>query len=154
MSVSAFPYGTVAAANASGSGGVVALTGGTISHVDSGVLVHSGITFHPNGYCYDLGIGIGDRTLFITGEWWSALPETNIGASYDVRCSSITSGTWSVQAATVGTWVQINSERIWRNTVASMASPSTKTTTAVFEIRLTGSGSALDSASYTVTAQN
>lgn len=154
MSVSAFPYGTVAIANAGGAGGTVSLTGGTINHTDLGLTVQSGITFHPNGYLYDLGPGIGDRTLFIAGEWWSNLPETNIGASYDVRCASLTSGTWSAQAAAVGTWVQINTELIWRNTVAAMAAPSVKSTTAVFEISLTGAASAIDSATYTVSANN
>jgi len=135
--------------------GIAALSNQTSSHVDIGVLVHAGITFHPDGQVYDLGTGIMERALFVGGEWYPLEPVTNIGAFYDVRWESLFSGVaFDFQAASVGTWIDISAERIWRNTRASMSSPGTTTTSGYFEVRTTGVGTYIDRAIYTATAQN
>ena len=137
------------------SGGMVVINGGASSYYDPGNLVHSGVAFNVDGECYDVGPGVLIRTIFTSGEWWSDEPDTGIGSSYDVRCASIVGGTtWSFQAATVGTWIQMSSERVWRCTVTAMASPSTRSCTGSFEIRNTGSGTALDTANYSGSASN
>ena len=130
------------------------MNGGSSSHFESGVLVHSGVAWGVDGDALDLGPGIGDTTIFTSGEWWSDEPDTGIGSSYDVRQASLTSGSWSFQAATVTTWIAMSSERVWRCTVAAMASPALNQAQGVFEVRLTGSGSALDSATYSGSASN
>ncbi len=153
-SVSAFAYGTVAAA-APPAGGAVVMTDGTWTKTLAGQNTNAGVTFQPDGGTDELGPLIDDRTAHQAGEWWSDEPEADIGSSYDVRALSVgKTGTWSSAAAADDTWIQISAERIWRNVVAGKASPTSKQTIATFEIRDTGSGGALDSAVYNVTASN
>ena len=135
-------------------GGMVVMNGGASDHFDSGVLVHSGVSFAVDGEAFDLGPGIGTLNIFTSGEWWSDEPDTGIGSSYDVRQASLTSGSWSLQAATVTTWIAMSTNRVWRCTVTAMASPALNQAQGVFEIRTTGSGSALDSATYSGSASN
>ena len=78
------------------------------------------------------------------GEWWSLEPVTGIGSSYEVRAlSSGKVGTWSGTAAADNTWITINIDRTWH--VESTA-PTTKTTSATFEVGPDGVESADDSA--------
>ena len=133
-------------------GGSVVVTGPiTVSHFDTGVTTHAGITFAADGGLDQLGPGLATRTADTAGEWWSDEPEASIGSSYDVRCASISVGSWTAAAAGTGTWIDMSAERIWRVTATGAASPITVTCTASFEIRPTGGGSTL--ATFTVTCE-
>lgn len=135
--------------------GVAALSNQASSHFIDTQLVQAGITFHPDGQCYDLGDALGDRAIFVAGEWYPFEPVTNVGRFYEVRCESIFAGTaWDVQPASVGTWVDITSERIWRNTVIIMNAPDISTTTGSFEVGTLGESTAIDTALYTAEASN
>lgn len=135
--------------------GIAALSNQISSHTDLGNLVHAGIVFQPDGKVMDLGAGILIYNQFVAGEWYPLEPITDIGTFYDVRCESIFSGTaWDFQPATVGTWIQMSEDRIWRNTVATMAAPSISTTTGYFEVRTTGIGTYIDRDLYTAEAIN
>jgi len=48
-----------------------------------------------------------------TSEWWSLNPVVGVGANYDIRCASLVSGSWDVQAAVVGTWISLSANREW-----------------------------------------
>jgi hypothetical protein len=133
--------------------GEVVINGGVSSHDELGVECHSGITFGPNGQCYDLGPNLGDRTIITSGEWWSGEPDTGIGANYDVRYTSLSGTAWDFQEASINTWVNCSTEAKYR-TVVTIMNPGTKSTTATFEISETTLASALDSASYTATCNN
>jgi hypothetical protein len=139
---------------AGGGGTVPVISGGSSSHFVSGGAVNAGVTFNVDGECYDLGSALGGRTIFTSGEWWPDEPDTGIGSSYDIRQASLTTGAWNVQAATVTTWVQISVERIWRCNVTAMSAPNVSSASGVFEVRGTGSGSAIDSATYSAEASN
>ena len=135
--------------------GIAALSTQGVDFTDVGVLVHAGIAFHPDGQVQGVGPALLDRTLFVSGEWYQLEPVTNVGACYDVRWESNFNGTdWDFQAASKTTWIQISSERVWRNTRASMASPGTTTTSGYFEVRTTGIGTYIDRDIYTGTATN
>jgi len=89
-----------------------------------------------------------DGSLTISGDsgrtWYSAAPSTGIGSSYDVRCSSVVSGTWDTQAAAVGTWIQISSNRLWRMSRTVMEGAGSDQISATFQIRPTGGPAILD----------
>lgn len=134
-----------------GSAGVVKLTTWNLSDTNFGGISRCGVTFQTNGNV----TRIGDTGTIPDDEWWTTQPETDIGLDYDVRYTSIT-GSWNLSAAALNVWIQISAARTWRISVASKASPSLKSISNVsFEIRLTGSGSALDSnVNCTFSAEN
>jgi len=136
------------------SGTSPALSGGFSEHNNTGGVCFAGVTFNVDGECYDMGPALADRTIFVAGEWWPDEPDTGIGSSYDIRQASLFTGTWTQQAATVGTWVQISVERIWRCNVTAMSAPNVSSASGSFEVRDTGSGSAIDTATYTAEASN
>lgn len=152
MSSSSFPYGVLRAIAAGGS--VVLSPTISVYHLNSGLLCAAGVAFQSDGSIDDVGPDGLDRTPINPGEWWSDEPDVGIGASYDIRCVSLSLGTWSIQAATVGTWIDISAERLWRNTVIGMASPTNKITTGLFAIRVTGGGPDLDTTTITAEAEN
>ena len=152
MSVSAFPYGVIAA-----SVGTPVLTGESIEFGTplGGGTIRAGIRFNDNGSIDEHGPGATDYTAIDPGEWWSNEPETGIGSSYEVRfLSTGKTGTWTTSAAADDTWVAISSAPQWHVLVAAKSSPDTKACSGTFEIRLAGSGSALASAFYSCTALN
>ena len=137
-------------------GGVV-MNGGTSLYIDPGVVLFAGHEFTTDGIINGIGPGLGDRTQYFDGEWWSKEPEANIGSSYDVRCASIDAGSaWDTQAAAVGTWIQMSADRIWTNGVNLMNYPPGEVSSngCTFEISETGNATAIDSGSYVATADN
>ena len=151
MSTSTFMMGIN---NAAGGGAMVVLDGHSSNHFDFAVLCVAGFTFNLDGSIDDQGPGNLDLSQVDPGTWWSDEPDAIIGNSYDVRCASLVSGTWSVQAATVGTWIQMSANRNWRSRVIGMSSPDIRSCNGIFEVRATGVGVALDSAQYNTFAEN
>ena len=142
--------------NIGASGGSVVLSDRSSIHANPAGICHAGIAFSADGIVYDVGPTLGDRTQFASGQWYSGEPSAGIGSSYEVRCASLvsSSGGWDVQAAAVGTWVDISVERVWRDTVVGMEAPAIDTCHAVFEIRPAGGGSVLATATYYVQTSN
>lgn len=137
-----------------GSLGSVIITGYASSHTDPPGTTRSGIAFQLDGSIDDIGPGLSDRTQVQLGEWWSGEPSAGIGNNYDIRCASLVSGTWTFQAESVGTYIQISQERRWRVDVLAMDNPDNKQCTGLFEIRPTGGGAVLDSANHSGDATN
>lgn len=127
-------------------GGFVAMSGGTSLYIDPGVALFAGHEFTEDGIINGIGPGLGDRTQYVTGEWWDVEPDTGVGADYDVRCESIFAGSaWDTQPASVGTWIQMSSDRIWLNAVNLMMYPPGEVSSngAYFEISETGNATPL-----------
>lgn len=91
--------------------------------------------------------GTNGGTEPATTEWWPPNPVTDVGAGYDIRVTE-TSGTFS--SGTVGTWIALSSDRTWMVN----ADNSTNTVSFTIEIRPTGGGSTLASASCTISITN
>lgn len=125
-----------------------ALSNQISAHSQEEVATNAGVTFHPNGQVYDLGPLVANRTLFVSGEWYPNEPVTNIGAFYDIREASLFSGTtWQVQPDTLGTYLKMDVERIWRNGQGGMV-PGVVTSTSLFELYATGTTSPVIASAY------
>ena len=139
--------------DASGVGSVV-LTDIDEDFIVDGDPVRSGIRFNRDGSISELeydGTTTTYKDLHL-GEWWDKHPEGVIGDSYDVRALSAgKTGTWSSSGAADDVWVQMNLSREW---YVQAPSGGQKQCIATFEIRLTGSGSALDSATVDLLAND
>ncbi len=86
----------------------------------------------------------------IDGEWWSLEPVGGIGSNYDVEALSVGKiNTWTFTGAADDTPVQMNAQRNWGLTVFVEGSLNV---TQTFEVQLTGTGAAEDSAVITCTA--
>lgn len=79
-----------------------------------------------------------------SGQW---LVGSSNGGAYDVR-ATVTSGS-TPGGAGVGTWLQLSSDRLWN---IGQVTTGTNTGTLLIEIRPTGGGSNLDTASISLTA--
>jgi len=141
MSTSAFPYGTMGAAYY-GPAGILVLTTGGSNFTDAGVGVWSGWEFTTDGGLDEIGPGVLDRTAKVSGEYYSLEPETGAGDFFEVRCASLNSGVWNTQAATVGTWVALTSNRAWFENVVAMAAPSSADCSGNFELGRAGRSTA------------
>lgn len=119
-----------------------------------GLLTNSGVSFQTDGGVDNVGPLTSDKTAFASGEWWDGEPDAGVGSRFDVRCASISVGSWFVQAASVGAWVQISSERIWRVNVTTMNAPDVSQCIASFEMRPTGGGPTLATFTVNATASN
>ena len=105
------------------------------------VPVVSGVRFNPLGNVDEISGRSGGAQIFTNihpGEWWSEEPTVGIGADYDIRCEALTSGTWSLEAAAVGTYVNMSAERVWRVDAlgGGKSPPNSKQCVADFQIRL------------------
>lgn len=137
--------------------GLVVMTDGTydLGTNFSGSIAYCGVRFGSDGTIDIKGDTVLVYNQHVAGEWWSNEPQPSIGSSYDVRALSTgKTGTWSVSAAADDTWIQISSDREWWVVVAAKLSPANKRCKATFEIRKTGTGSALDSCFFDLTARN
>lgn len=123
----------------------------TVASSNPGGLCTSGVAFQTDGGLDELGPDIATIVATVAGEYFSDEPSANIGANYDVRCASISVGSWVTEAAAVGTWVNMSAQRIWFVRVTAMGAPDVDTCTAVFEIRSAGGGATL--ATFTVNAE-
>jgi hypothetical protein len=135
------------------SGASVVLSNRTVSRTNTGLLCHAGVAFQQDGSLDEVGVALTTLTD-VPGEWWSAQPDGTVGNGYDVRTNGVTGGVWSSPPAADTIWIQISAERKWRVTVAAKSAPSTTNVSSTFEIRTTGGGSVLDSASISADANN
>lgn len=125
-----------------------------VSSSNPGQRCRSGVRYNNNGSIDELGPTLADENKIHNNEWWSKEPQANIGASYQVRCQSLTSGSWSTQAAAVGTWVDISTEPVWVVSVVGMASPDAKEVEAVFQIRRKSDNQIMDTFDVHALASN
>jgi hypothetical protein len=135
---------------------LVALSGGTVFHShpdDDGVNASCTLAFFRDGRC--MGGHSVSPSIVNAGEWWADEPDaSNPGDNYDVRCASISEGTFQSEAAAVGTWTTMTEARNW-NVVRAWSSnpPGTTQVIATWEIRATGDGdNVIASAEYTLQA--
>ncbi len=126
---------------AGGGGGNFALSNRTIIDSDASNAA-SLIQFNTDGTIDGPGGQLG------SGEWWDREPIATIGNSKYVRCASISAGTFSTSAASVGTWVELSSNRQW----SRLSSSGTQIVTAVFELSRDGV-TADESATITLEAE-
>lgn len=108
----------------SGGGGSTEARAGFVFKTDGRILVNSGGT---------------ELATFPDSMWWSNAPEADIGDDYEVRCVSVSSGSWSSSAASVGSWVALTSDRAWTISRTDGAGIGTNSVTAIFEVRPTAS---------------
>lgn len=142
MSVSAFPHAII-----NNFFRVLFAITGSFAAGDVTGPVTSGLIFNRDG-SVDWN---NDGSITARGSWWTGEPETEIGDDFEVRALSAGKvGTWTAAAAADDTWVDMSTARTWSVTRAGVG---LKTTTATFEIRRASAGSALDSRSFTVSAE-
>ena len=111
---------------ASGANTYYALSTGTTSSTTS-------FTFNSNGTASASG---SDTTTF--SNWWTAAPVTGIGNSYWIR-ATVTAGTGGSFTGTVGTWLQLNTARVWQ--LVNSTSNSLRTRTLTISIATDSAGS-------------
>lgn len=119
-----------------------------------GGTAYSGVMFRSDGSIDEVGYTLAIFTQYGAGVQWSSNEPSATGADYDIRCASITSGSFTSSAATVTTWVNLATDRRWYVSIASKFSPDLKGCTAVFEISEAGAATAIDSATITLLAEN
>jgi len=95
----------------------------------------SGVRFNDNGQLQE---DAGTFNLILPGEWHGDEPSSGRGSIYDVRCASLTSGTWTNEGAAVGTWITMAGSPEW-----NVITGTTKQCVAVFEIGLAGVDTAI-----------
>ena len=144
----------MAAGGGGAAGGSVVITNIGLYETNPGFNTWNGIRWNDDGSIDERGYGTGDYAQVHLGEWWSDEPETDIGDSYDVRALSGGSGSWNGAAASDNTWIQIGIPREWFVQVLGKFSPDIISASRTWEIRDTGSGSALDDAVISCTAEN
>ena len=133
-------------------GGDVVVTDPTnVSSFSSTVFCTSGFRFQTDGGLDEIGPAIGNITAINAGEWWDREPQALVGSDFRVRCVSLNSGSWFVQAAGVGAWVRMDVQRDWRVIVTAMASPDVESVSAEFEIAGWPDGAV--EATFTLTAE-
>jgi len=133
--------------------GILVLSAASSSHTNLGGVAAAGWDFNSNGTLQDIGTALTGRTD-VAGEYYSLEPETDVGAYYEVRCASMTVGTWNTQAATVGTWINLSAGRLWFENVIAMAAPSSASAGGSFEIGRVNTSTAIVTATLTAFAQN
>lgn len=84
-------------------------------------------------------VGVPTYSQIQVGEWTLVEPLPGIGNSYEIRQASLTTGTWTVEAAAVGVWVALTADREWN----LLGGAGGDTTTGQFEIGLVGASTAL-----------
>lgn len=143
-----FQRGIICATAVFSAGGFITISGEVVSVTGPAGSIVAGIRFNTDG-----SIDKRENSVYTQvdpGEYWSNEPETGIGSNYDVRALSAgKTGTWSQAAEIDDTWIQISANREW---VVLRFTAGTKQCIATFEMRNTGSGSALDDAVYDCTA--
>jgi hypothetical protein len=115
----------------------------SVSYSSGGILsAVAGYSVRSDSFVYQAANAIGTYSQF---EQWASIGATP--ANYDVR-ATLNSGTTPAGSA-VGSWLQLNADRTWSLT----SSPgNTQTCDLTIEIRPTGGGSTLATASVTLTA--
>lgn len=141
-------YGTVDGGNVGVLWGsyVRSLSNGT------GASVSSGISFNTTGlinFASDSFSSLSSQS----GMWvWYQPLTTGIGSSYWIR-ATLQSGTTPTTNAGLGTWLQLNANRLWQNDRAPASGIGSTTSTLLFEISTSATGTpVVASGSYTITA--
>ena len=90
-----------------------------------------------------------DGTITVSGsdnlKWNTGSPNASLGANYEVRCSELLDQSWDINAASVGTWIDISSNRTWSIIRTVMEGSGQDVVTAIFQIRASGTTTILDS---------
>jgi len=136
------------------SGNPITMPTGTFTKSNDGGTCYSGLVFRNDGSVDTKGYGSTTYTQTGAGSLWHEDEPSASGSLYDVRCASISSGSWTSSAASTGTWIQLNTDRHWYVSIASKFSPGSKIITCVMEIRLRSTGEVLGSETVTVRALN
>lgn len=99
---------------------------------------HQTIKFFPDGSLGEAEAACSGSFTLYTAEWWRGYPVLNIGALFEVRVASVSSGVFDIEAASVGTWIDISAERCWgvqRTGGKGGEGPGTDQVIAIMEIR-------------------
>ncbi len=146
-----FPFGILFA----GIGGEVVLTGEAGVQSNPGGLCRGGFKFQDDGSIDELGPDVSTFTQVDPGEWFSSEPvSVGIGSRYEIRSLSVGKiGTWGASPDD-DVWVILSSSPSWRITAQQAQSPSSKSVSSTFEIRVAGYGSAIASATFSASVSN
>lgn len=123
--------------------GFVEMVNQATQDTDPGVLVEAGFIFNADGTISALGDGAD-------GHWFSESPVANIGAGYQIRRTD--AGSYDTNAANQNVWTSFPAE--WSIRAIGAASPTNEGRNLVVEIREGSSGSAEDSAIYSMNISN
>lgn len=115
--------------------------------------IYSGIRFNADGTVDEIGPLILGTTAYLPNSVWCSVHTTAIGSDYEIRCNSVISGAWDLQALTVGTWGNMGTARTWREGLTAMQSNANELASGWFEIREAG-GSIVSSFAVTCEVQN
>ena len=120
------------------------------SAAGGGATARVSVIFEPDGELW-VGDRIGGQDVQQDGEWWVDEPGTP-PSNLEVRCSSITQGSFTAEAASVGVWVGLTSQREWRAQRAGfLDGVGTTTVIATFEIQdSTDPGNILATGTFTL----
>lgn len=127
--------------------GTVQISNAATLDDDPGVLVEAGFIFNPDGTITAIG---NNAPTGLT--WFSSAPVTDIGAGYQIRRTDANS--YFTSAADQNIWVDISVARKWSIRATGAASPTNEGANLSIEIREGSSGSAEDSAVYSMNISN
>lgn len=146
-----FPFSGLLA----GVGGEVVLTGEAGIQSNPGSLCRNGFKFQDDGSIDELGPDVATFTQVDPGEWFSSEPvSAGIGSRYEIRSLSAGKvGTWGASPDD-DVWVSLSTSPSWRITAQQAQSPTSKSVSSVFEIRVAGFGSAIASATFSASVSN
>ena len=148
-SVSAFPYGVIGGGP---SGPIVQLSANGVDMFNDGGAVYGGWKFTSNGTLQKHGPFSSSYTD-VNGEWWSDEPDTGVGSNYQAGYTGLTGDNWTLSASAEDTFANISIDLLWRISVSSLFSPTTRSNSATFRVRELG-GDILDSAVLTTDVEN
>lgn len=100
------------------------------------------VTFNRDGRILnDVGASLGN---------WINPRYSTVGDNYDVKYDYVSGNTLSSEASADGSWIAMSSNRSYTNSISG----GSRSTTLTWSIRKTGTGSALDTATGTITADS
>ncbi len=131
-------------------GGLAASLTDLVTNDDDPGTATNGVLFLNDGTWEERFTGSTFRvhTSSVPDEWYVGDTTASIGDFFEVRCASISVGSWSNAAEATGTWVAIDVTREWNVSSSDVA----KQCVAVFEIGLLGTSAAIASCQVDATA--
>lgn len=144
--------GSVRRAGLGGDSAVVTVSGHSVSNISGTIasLSTSGIRINTNG-TIDEHNGNGYSQIDSGTDW--IIPNGSASSTYECRIVSLVQNTgtgWYIQAAAEDTWVDMSSAREWATRDTNIGAPGIKDYDFTIEIRLGGSGGALDSGPFSL----
>ncbi|MCK5603041.1 hypothetical protein KAR91_14250 [Candidatus Pacearchaeota archaeon] len=95
----------------------------------------AGVRFNNDGTIDANGPAGTTYSQINSGEYYTGTPAAGVGDDFEVRCSDTGGYSWDEQAAAVGTWVALTSDRLWRVIRTAMDGPGFEQCVATFQIR-------------------